>query len=201
MKIRRLQNPELPLSAPLLIQARNGRGQTGKLAAKVAETPPQATLLTLPKVKTPVWVKITLPYFLLALFVALAGAYLVSRVVLDSIEERFTNQLIEAGTLATDGMVQEEDRLLKTWRLLAHTQGLAGAITGGEAEALHRLTLPIAANSQEEAIEILDLEGVALLSLRHRPGDQEEDYTHRLSGRPNVYRFTFCAAGPATADG
>src|SRR5215510_4698382 len=48
-----------------------------------------------PKIRVPVRVKITLPYLLLALLVAMAGAYIVSRVVLDSVEERFTNQLIE----------------------------------------------------------------------------------------------------------
>ena len=52
---------------------------------------------TLPKVRVPVRLKIALPYMLLALVLAIAAAYVVSQVVLDTIEERFTNQLIEAG--------------------------------------------------------------------------------------------------------
>ncbi|MCL4298560.1 MAG: HAMP domain-containing protein [Anaerolineae bacterium] len=153
--------------------ARNGK--THPLPQE-ADFPLVTSPVTPPTVKVPVRIKITLPYFVLALLVAMAGAYIVSRVVLDSIEERFTNQLIEAGQLATDQMVQEESRLLETWRLLAHTQNLAGAITRGDAEQLHRLTLPVAVNYQEEAIEILNAEGTAVLSLRHPPGGQFEDY-------------------------
>ena len=87
------------------------------------------------------------------------------------------NQLIEAGTLAADQIVLEENRLLETWRLLAYTQGLAEAVARGEAEAIHRLALPVAMNAQEEAIEILNSDGLALLSLRHLSGDSLENYT------------------------
>lgn len=141
-----------------------------------AAIPPGTSPVTPPTVRFPVRIKITLPYFVLALLVAMAGAYIVSRVVLDSIEERFSNQLIEAAKLAADQMVQEENRLLETWRLLAHTQSLAEAVTLGEAEQLHRLTLPVAVNYQEEAVEILNAEGMSILSLRHPPGGEFEDY-------------------------
>jgi class 3 adenylate cyclase/DNA-binding response OmpR family regulator len=130
----------------------------------------------LPKVRIPVRVKITAPYVLLALLLSMAAAYLVSQVTLDSIEERFTNQLIETGKLSNDGMVQEEDRLLETLRLLAYSTGMAEAMTAGEAEQLRALALPIAINDRQEAIEILDRQGLSLLSLRHRREDNLEDY-------------------------
>lgn len=155
--------------------ARNGKSKP--ITPKVGDMSHKPSPVVLPEVRFPVWIKITLPYVLLALVVSLVGAYIVSQVVLDSIEERFANQLIEAGTLAADHMVQEESRLLETWRLLAHTQGLAEAVTEGQAEALHRLTLPVAANSREEAIEILNSKGTALLSLHHLPGEPPENYT------------------------
>ena len=130
----------------------------------------------LPKVRVPVRIKITLPYIVLALLLAMAASYLVSRVVLDTIEERFTNQLIEAGKLTNDWMVQEEDRLLETLRLLAYTQGLPEAVMAEDAERLRELALPLAINYQEDAIEILDIQGVSQLSLRHRTGGNIEDY-------------------------
>jgi adenylate cyclase len=46
----------------------------------------------LPKIRIPVRIKITLPYVVLALLLAIAAAYVVSQVVLDTIEERFTDR-------------------------------------------------------------------------------------------------------------
>lgn len=130
----------------------------------------------LPKVRVPVRLKITFPYVVLALLLALAAAYVVSQVVLDTIEERFTNQLIETGKLTNDWMVQEEDRLLETLRLLANTQGMADAIIASDAERLRLMALPIAVNSLEEAIDILDTQGTSILSMHHVPGGNIEEY-------------------------
>lgn len=129
-----------------------------------------------PRVRIPIRFKITLPYVLLALLLAVAAAYVVSQVVLDTIEERFTNQLVEAGKLTNDWLVEEEDRLLETLRLVAYTQEVPEAVTAGDAEALRAMALPLAVNYQEEAIEILDLNGSSILSLRHRRGGNIEDY-------------------------
>src|SRR5262245_26512319 len=118
MKHKRPENQfALQSSAYLLAQhppAQNGYRQSEVKLAEETEASPQTPPVILPEVRVPVWVKITLPYFLLALFVALAGAYVTNRIVLDSTEERFANQLIEAGKLAADQMVQHENRLLET---------------------------------------------------------------------------------------
>jgi class 3 adenylate cyclase/DNA-binding response OmpR family regulator len=145
-------------------------------ALRTLEEDSGATLRDVPRVRVPVRVKITLPYVLLALVLAMAASYLVSRVVLDTIEERFTNQLIEAGKLASDWMVNEENRLLETLRLVANTQGVSEAVVAGDAERLRELALPLAVNYQEEAIEILDSQGTGVLSLHHRSGSNIEDY-------------------------
>ena len=68
--------------------------------------------------------KIILPYMLLALFLAIGAAYISTRVVFDSIEERFVNQLIEAGKLGSEWMVREENRLLAMQRILAYAEGV-----------------------------------------------------------------------------
>lgn len=130
----------------------------------------------LPRVRVPVRAKITLPYAILALILAVAAAYLISQVVVDTIEERFTNQLIEAAQLTNDWMVSEEDRLLETLRLMTYTQGMQQAIAAQDAEQLRQLVLPLAINYQEEAVEILDAQGVSMLSMRHRTGSTLEDY-------------------------
>jgi adenylate cyclase len=130
-----------------------------------------------PKVRFPVRIKITLPYVVLAMLFALAGAYVVSQMVMESMEDRFNNQLVETGIQTSDWMVQEESRLLETLRLVANTQGMAAAAQGGDAESLRQIVLPLAVNARVEAVEILDKQGVGVLSLRHVPGGNIEEYS------------------------
>jgi putative nucleotidyltransferase with HDIG domain len=120
--------------------------------------------------------KIILPYMLLALALAAGVAYIGTQVVFDSIEERFVNQLIEAGKLSSEWMVREENRLLETLRLLAHMEGIPEAIKIGDAERVRELAYPVAVNSFEEAVEFLDLQGIGILSVHHRMGGGIEDY-------------------------
>ena len=120
--------------------------------------------------------KIILPYMLLALLLAAGATFIASRVVFDSIEERFVNQLIDAGKTSSEWMVQEENRLLQTQRTIAHTSGLVEKIQAQDAEKIRELTLPVTINSQEEAVEILTAKGVTLLSMRHRTGGKIEEY-------------------------
>ena len=152
--------------------------EDGKEHSKAASARP-ATART---VRVPVRVKITLPYLLLALIFALGGAYLVSRVVLESVQDRFLNQLIATGKQSADWMVGEEDRLLTTLRLIANTQGTVGAVQSGDSQELRRLILPLAVNAGEEAVDILDARGISVLSMRLPPGGDALGYTYTQGG-------------------
>ncbi len=55
-----------------------------------------------PPVRLSMRAKITLPYALLAIFVILAAAYVVTQFVTENVAERFSRQLVEAGQLTTD---------------------------------------------------------------------------------------------------
>ncbi len=136
----------------------------------------------IPAVRIPIRMKITLPYILLAILFTLTGAYLVSRYVVDSIHERFVNQLIDAGRLSSDWMVQEENRLLKTLRQLTYTEGMPEAIINQDATTLRNLILPLMTNQNEEAVEILDQQGMIMLSLRRDPGQALESYQASQGG-------------------
>ena len=131
---------------------------------------------TLPKVRVPMRIKIILPYILLTLVFAFASAYLITQYVLESFRDRYTNQLIDAGKVTSDWMVKEEDRILNNIRLLANTEGVPELVESGDATHLRDVLLPVAINYQEEDIEILDLRGIGLISLRHRAGSAREDY-------------------------
>ncbi len=140
----------------------------------------------LPSVRMPIRFKITVPYMLLALALAMTAAFVVTRILFDSLEERFTNQLIETGKLASSWMVREEDRLLETLRLVANTEGVDAAIHAGDGEQLRQIIYPLAVNAQEEVVEVLSTEGIAVLSMRHRPAGNVEDYAFTQGG--DAYR-------------
>lgn len=120
--------------------------------------------------------KITLPYILLALILGVAAAVVTTQIVFDSVEERFTNQLIESGRLGNEWMVLEEDRLLEALRAVSRTEGVAASLQGENADVLRQLSLPIAVNSATAAIEFVNTDGTTLLSLRHRAGAAPEVY-------------------------
>jgi len=141
-----------------------------------ADKRPQGIIDEISGIWFPIRMKITLPYLILAFIIAMVGAYIVTQVVFDTIEEHFTNQLLETGKIASQSIVKEENKLLETLRLVAHTNGTAEALRDGNAEALREISLPILINSSVEALEIVDTSGTSILSLRHRKGDPLEIY-------------------------
>ena len=136
----------------------------------------------LPRVKVPLRTKITLPFLILAVFLAVGSAYVVTQIVFDTIDERYTNQLIESGKLASEGMVRQETDLLKSLRLLSHAVGVAEAIEVGDTQRLGALAYGITANQQEEIVEFLDTQGQLVLSMRHQPEGSAVDYEFSAGG-------------------
>jgi HD-GYP domain-containing protein (c-di-GMP phosphodiesterase class II) len=144
-----------------------------------------------PAVRMPLRVKITLPYLLLAVLLALGAGFVLTQVVFDTVEERFTNQLIESGKLATNWTAREEARLLETLRLLMHAEGIPAAINSRDADQLRRLSFPIIVDHQEEAVEFLDANGYLFLTLRHRTNSTVEDYDVFSEGDNFFNQFDF----------
>ena len=138
----------------------------------------QSKLKKTNKIRIPIRFKITLPFLVLSLLIALASAYIISQVVFDSLEERYTNQLIEVGKLSSEWMVREEDRLLGTLRLLSFSDGISKIMTTDQAELIREKTLGIIIENQEEYVEFLDPSGDHILSIHHRPGGNIEEYTY-----------------------
>jgi class 3 adenylate cyclase/ActR/RegA family two-component response regulator len=138
--------------------------------------PPRERKAQLPQVRFPVRIKITAPYLLLAVLFALASAYVITQVILESVQDRYLNQLIETGRQVSDWMVREEDRLLGTERLISNSQGLAKFIIAQDAEGVRSVAFPLGVNAGEEAVEIVDLQGITLLSMHHVPNGGVGDY-------------------------
>lgn len=128
------------------------------------------------QVRFPVRLKIILPYLLLSLVVVVIGLLMMNRLVVATVEERFQRQLVDAGVMTADRIVQEEHALLAIWRTLAFTSGVAEAMAQGDAEALRQLILPAVINDGVEAVDFIAAERAGtLLSLRK--SDQPTIYT------------------------
>jgi HD-GYP domain-containing protein (c-di-GMP phosphodiesterase class II) len=126
--------------------------------------------------------KVTLPYLLLGVILIISAAYVVTRVVFDTIEERFTNQLLEAGILASERVVVEEEQMLKVLRLLAYSEGVPAALEEGNPERLRDLTFGNIVNNRQSAVIFLDLNGKVVLSAMHIDGGNIEEYEFGTGG-------------------
>ncbi len=142
----------------------------------------------LSQLRIPIRTKITLPYLFLSVLLAIAAGFAISRVVLDTLEERFKNQLAEVGILSSELMVAEEDRLLENLRLLANSQGVADVLLARNPDELRSLTFGVVVNNQIEAVEFLDVDGNPVIALRHKTGSNIEDYAFSAGGNGEIFR-------------
>jgi len=118
--------------------------------------------------------KIILPYLLLTLVVAGIGAFVVTNVVTGSLRERFNNQLLDAGRVVSEGMVRYEQDRLAVLRAVTGTEGVPEALAQSDREALARLVPQIAANSNTDAVELLDMRGREVYGWQRPPGQANE---------------------------
>ena len=110
--------------------------------------------------------KIVLPYAFLTVVIAVIGSYLATKAVTDSLQERFENQLAEAGRVTSDKVVRKEKEHLETVRAVAFTDGVANAVQTGDRATLMSLVQPIATNAAVERVEVLDAQGNRVTALR-----------------------------------
>jgi adenylate cyclase len=148
-----------------------------RASSSPAQTPGLSRFSLAPsKLRFPVRFKIVLPYLLLSAIVMIIGLLLMSRIVVDTMEERFQRQLVDAGIMAADHMVKEEQALLATWRAVAFTAQAPQWLAQGDAEALRALILPTVINDGVDAVDFIALDQQeTLLSLRQ--SEQPAIYT------------------------
>lgn len=86
--------------------------------------------------------KIILPYFLLTLVTASIGAYVITNLVTGSLHERFINQLLDAGRVTAESMVDTEKDRLQVLRAVTNTTGVAEAVVNADRDTLATLVPP-----------------------------------------------------------
>ena len=117
-----------------------------------------------------------MPFVLLAMLLGLGAALLVNDLLSQEETDRFLNQLIDAGQQATDAVVRSEIDLLELERLIANTEGVAEAVTVGNAEDLRARVLPLAVNAGIDVVAVVDNEGTSIVTVRRRPDAPPGDY-------------------------
>jgi len=103
--------------------------------------------------------KIIVPYAFLTAVLAGIGAFLATSIVTGSLEERFANQLAEAGRITADAVVEKEREHLESVRAISFSAGVDSAIIRSDDAALRNIIRPIAANERIARVEVLDAEG------------------------------------------
>jgi signal transduction histidine kinase len=125
--------------------------------------------------------KVILPYLLLTLIVAVTGAYVVTRLVSQSLEERLSNQLLEAGRVVSDSMARQEIKQADAARLIAYTRGLAEALSAGDAERVSALAGPVTGGLNVESLLMYDQQGQESIHLILQTNNTYMDVTQRGS--------------------
>ena len=103
--------------------------------------------------------KIILPYLILTLLVAAAGAFIVVNLVTSSLQERFNNQLLDAGRIVSESMVAQEGERLAVLRQIAFTEGVAQFLAEGDEAGLSTLIPQIMGNNQLDTAVLIDNSG------------------------------------------
>ncbi len=109
--------------------------------------------------------KVILPYLLLTLVVAVIGVYVVTRLVSNTLSERLTNQLLEAGRVVSDNFVRQEVAHVETARIVAYTTGLAQALKNEDRETVLALVEPVAGGLGVENLILITPRGTELVHL------------------------------------
>jgi putative nucleotidyltransferase with HDIG domain len=117
--------------------------------------------------------KIIVPYALLTVLLGAVGTYMVTTLVAGSLQERFDNQLAEAGRVAADSVVRKERNHLEGVRAVAFTEDVGQAVAAGDTQSLTRLLEPLMTNLGLERAEIVDRGGNRLLGLTREGPDAD----------------------------
>jgi signal transduction histidine kinase/HAMP domain-containing protein len=129
--------------------------------------------------------KIILPFAFLTIMVAIAGIYLTTQLIAGSLEERFTNQLLDTGIAAGKGLFQQEQLHLQALRSIAFTEGMDEAVLAGDQKRLQDLLFPLVANYGVDRVDIVNKYGVQLLGYyRNTEGEYNTSSGDELSVGP-----------------
>jgi len=102
--------------------------------------------------------------------VAVLATVVVTRLVSGSLEQRFANQLLDAGTNVNDDVLKIEQEQVELLRLMTNAQGIGDAISRGDSAALQQTLLPLQVNSGYDLVDVVNPAGGEVLAIRPPDG-------------------------------
>lgn len=121
--------------------------------------------------------KVILPYLLLTLIVAVTGVFVVTRLVSRSLEERLSNQLLEAGRVVSDEMARKEINQFKDARLIAFTRRFGETLKAEDEVMLSGLAKPAAGGLNVESLMVFDARGLEKFHTIKQSNGEIQDVT------------------------
>jgi signal transduction histidine kinase len=109
--------------------------------------------------------KLIVPYVILTVLLAMAGIFIVTRLVTSSIHERFINQIYEITRVASDAVVRQERANLVDLNLVAFTNGVKEALAAQDEMALEELVWPLVYARNIDSLILVNSEGTEVISL------------------------------------
>ncbi len=114
--------------------------------------------------------KIIIPFLVLTLFIAAAGTFLLTTFITDSLNERLTNRLVDAGRVVSEQLVAFEEDRLETLRVISATEGVGQALAEKDKDAIENLVMPFVISADTDAVEFVDMDGNEIFGWQRVPG-------------------------------
>ncbi|RMG95443.1 MAG: HAMP domain-containing protein [Chloroflexi bacterium] len=118
--------------------------------------------------------KIIVPFLLLTLAVASGGAFIITNLITNSLQERFNNQLVDAGRVVSQSMTRSENERLRVLRAVANTTGVSDSLANQDTETLSGLVPQIVLNSNTDIVELLNMDGIEVYGWQRRFDNPQE---------------------------
>ena len=156
--------------------------------------------------------KVILPYLLLTFLVAVTGVYVVTSLVTNTLSERLTNQLLEAGRVVSDDIVRQEVNHIEIIRVIAYTEGVAESIREDNGEKLRGLVMPVASGldaknififgkEEKEKLHYIQRTDGGLAEVGAQPSEILQNITHEILVENNPDTFPQRAVAIDPVDG
>src|SRR5258708_28980 len=116
------------------------------------------------------------PFLLVIILIAGIGVFTVTRLVSGSIQERFSNQLADSASAASNSVVDIENQQLATLRLMIFPEDVPGAVEKGDSDSLALWFEPIAANAAVDDVIVFNRAGQGVLELHRVETDNGAQY-------------------------
>jgi signal transduction histidine kinase len=116
------------------------------------------------------------PFLAVILLVAGIGVFTVTRLVAGSIQERFSNQLADSASAASNSIVEIERQQLSTLRLLVFTEGVPDALSSKDTSLLEQYLRPVVANAGIDDVIVFDGTGQGIFQLQRVENETGTQY-------------------------